>query len=86
MELSERDKKYKDKVEIALARYSADLYDVSAGYNILRYAEKGFLQGVEFSSEINQDLMLYEFSPENNANSAYSILRYAHEGQLSYKT
>lgn len=86
MELSEKDKKYKRKVEDALARYSADLYDISSGYNILRYAEKGLLKAVEFESAINQDLMLYSFSPENNGNSAFSILRHAHEGHLGYKS
>jgi hypothetical protein len=84
MELSERDKKYKRKVEDALARYSADLYDISSGYNILRYAEKGLLKAVEFESVINQNLMLYSISPEHNGNAAFSILRHAHEGHLSY--
>lgn len=86
MELSERDKKYKAKVECAIARYSADLYDVSSGYNILRYAEKGLLKAVEFESVINQDLMVYSFSPEHNGNSAFSILRHAHKGHLGYKS
>lgn len=34
---------WKEKVETALSRYAADIYDISAGYDVLRYAKLGYL-------------------------------------------
>jgi hypothetical protein len=73
---------YEDKVKLALELYQNSVLDVSAGYNLLRYAEKGLLKMA--GEEFNQDLELYRTIPETSANSAYRILRMAQEGFLSY--
>lgn len=85
MTYNQTEDKWKEKVETALTRYMEDVNDVSAGYNVLRYAEKGLLKGTEFRSEIAQALTLYEFSPEHNANCAYTILNAARKGFLEYR-
>jgi hypothetical protein len=74
---------WKEKVETALSAYKADVYNISEGYNVLRYAERGFLKTDD--KDVSQSLTLYSFSPENNANEAYKILQAALNGHLEYK-
>jgi hypothetical protein len=65
-------------VNQALIDYWEDIYDVSAGYAILRYTKQGLI-GV--SAEVNPQV----FADWYPLDQGFIILRLAKEGKLFYK-
>lgn len=65
-------------VNQALIDYREDIYDVSAGYAILRYTKRGLI-GV--SAEVNPQV----FADWYPLDQGFIILRLAKEGKLFYK-
>lgn len=66
------------RVQEALDRYRADQMDVSAGYNVLRFAKAGHLK-------IQNPAFAEEFMAWYPTNPDYLVLRMAAAGQLVYQ-
>lgn len=65
-------------VNAALAAYAADVMNATAGYALMKYAEKGYLK-------INNEAFAAEFMAWYPRNPAYLILRMAQKGQLEFQ-
>ena len=77
------DDKWKAKVDTALVAYEADVYNCLAGYDILRYAERGLLKAKEGAHDTTHELLFWEGTGQSRF--AFHVLRACRGGFLEYK-